>query len=171
MASFRRLLLLATLAGALTALAAPAWAKVIPAEVDVAVEGGVLRVLVTMDGMDAVPEDSMPAALDGYVEIHPAGAPDLATPVTIRWLADNVYEGAATPGAGVWVVRTIGDTPPVEVRVGEPPSFAWLTIPLVSLIAGSWFVFSRVARPRHGMSDALAVLRGDDGEVPPKKPR
>ncbi len=171
MASFRRTLLFATLASALMALAAPAAAKVIPSEVDVAEEGGVLRVLVTMDGMDAVPEDSIPAELDGYVEIHPAGAPDSATPLTIRWLADNVYEGAATPGEGVWVVRTIGDTPPVEVRVGEPPSFAWLTIPLVFIVAGSWFVFSRVARPRHEMSDALAVLRGEDGEVPPTTSR
>ncbi|NND84659.1 MAG: hypothetical protein HKN46_05870 [Acidimicrobiia bacterium] len=166
----RRLLLL-TLAALFVLAAGPAAAKVIPSQIDVTEEGGVLRVLVTMDGMDDIPADAIPAELDGYVEIHPTDGPDLAQQVTLRWVADNVYEGAVTPGEGKWIVRTIGDTPQVEIRVGDPPSFGWLAIPALLFVLATWVVFSRVARPQHEMSDALAVIKqAAEEEVPPADP-
>lgn len=163
-----RRIVLATAALMVLAFAAPAAAKVIPSQIDVTEEGGVLRVLVTMEGMEDLSDDLIPSELDGYVEIFPTDAPDRSQPITLRWLADNVYEGAATPGEGKWIVLTIGDTPQVEVTVGEAPSFGWLAIPALLLVTATWAVFSRVARPQHELSDAVAVLKRAAKEEAPE---
>ena len=49
-----RRIVLATAALMVLAFAAPATAKVIPSQIDVTEEGGVLRVLVTMEGMEEI---------------------------------------------------------------------------------------------------------------------